>query len=100
MTLNVRLQPSLVPVRLVIPPEMRNPLVKDPLALFQVYIDEIPIPEAELRTLRFGVAPGKHVVWVITGGFLFEIEYVFSPGVSYILQPSYELKIEPERPAR
>ncbi len=94
---NATLQPAFAHVSVSISPDYLNPLVKEPLSLFRIYVDETPITTEELRRMRFRLRPGRRKIWVVTGGILIESTFMIAPGKDYILRFGLELTlIEPE----
>ena len=99
-SVNVALQPALATIDFELPESMRNPFVKDPLSLIQLYVDETPITDTELRQMRFQTRPGRHVVWLVTGGILIEGTFVFNAALDYTLQLGTELILLGENQGR
>ncbi len=97
--LNVQLQPAVLPSTLtfVLPPAFRDPESRggDPQSQVRIYIDNKLVNTG--RDLdRIPIAPGRHVVRVSSGSFSTQLgELVVQPGMSYMIELAFELRVRP-----
>ena len=89
---NVNLRKQSAEVEFIIPEHFLNNSVKDPLRLFNLYIDGRKIPSAQIH--HFEVDAGPRLIRIETGGLAFEAEYVFEPGVPYVLEFGFQLLLK------
>jgi len=91
--INVNMRKATSQVTFSVPAQFLNAAIKDPLRLFEVFIDgdkiRTPLSSA------FEVEAGTHLVRVQTGGFVFEARFVFDSGRDYLLEFSPALLLKP-----
>jgi hypothetical protein len=97
--LNVQLSPAFLPSTLtfVLPPSFRDPEARggDQQSQVRIYIDN-RLANAGREMERIPVAPGRHVVRVSSGSFSTQLaELVVQPGMSYVIELAFDLRVRP-----
>lgn len=85
-TINAILQPSTATVRISVPSVFLNSSIKDPMRLFEVYVDGNRQPNTQ-----FTVPAGRRRIRVETGALAVEAVLLFEAGRTYIIEPGVSL---------
>ncbi len=82
--INVNLRKLVAQVTFTVPAAYLNPMVKEPLKTFTLFVDGKRIPGT--ITEPFEIEAGEHLVRLETGAIVFEARYMFEPGLNYLLE--------------
>lgn len=95
VNLSVQLTPSVSTLAFVIPPNLRDPDMRqgDSRGQVRIFVDnKLANPNRELD--RIPVAPGRHLVRIASGAFSVQVGDLFvQPGQSYVLELSMDLRV-------
>ena len=95
VNLAVQLTPAVSTLALFIPPNLRDPDMRqgDSRGQVRIFVDNTLVnPNRELD--RIPIAPGRHAVRVTSGAFSMQVgDLVVQPGLSYVLELSVDLRV-------
>lgn len=94
--INVNMRKQMAQVRLFIPQGSLNPTVKDPLRLFTVYVDGKRVSGSLANP--FEVDAGQRIIRLETGALIYEAQFLVEPGLSYLLEVSPTVLLQPAPP--
>lgn len=83
------LEPITATVRIIIPQNMLNAGVHDPIKKIDVLLDG-----KKLNSLEFAVPRGQHKIQIVSGGLALETKIDFSAGKTYELKPVLNVEIK------
>ncbi|MBN1520212.1 MAG: PEGA domain-containing protein [Spirochaetales bacterium] len=87
-SLTPNLQPQMATYSFELPDELVNPAVKrNPWGQIKLYIDNVA-----QKNFQGQIAPGKHIIRLVSGAFQIQMEFVFEGGKNYVLMPFFGIK--------